>query len=235
MKKKQKMTADNRPEARRDIVYAPVIDIRHLAPGTFVLRIERESLDFLPGQYFILSPAVETTIAREYSVYSGENDPYLEFLIREVESGSVSKALGALSPGDEVMVDGPYGNFLIEEPGNRDRNYCFVASGTGIAPFRSFVRSYPGLDYRILHGIRFSRERYDAREYGNGRYTSCVSREDAGDFHGRVTDYLNRNPVDPGCHCYFSGNSLMVYEALRLVQLQGIPRENLFTEVFFWG
>jgi ferredoxin--NADP+ reductase len=134
-----------------------------------------------------------------------------------------------------VIVDGPYGNFVIEDPGRRDRHYCFVASGTGIAPFRSFARSYPGLDYRILHGIRYPDECYDSEEYGPDHYTSCVSRGNDGRFRGRVTDYLDRHPADPAWYCYFSGNSLMVYEALRIVQLQGIPRENLFTEVFFWG
>lgn len=222
-------------EPHRDIVLARVHHVRPITQGTYVLRIDKDGLDFVPGQYFILSPVLETSIAREYSTYSGDKDPYLEFLIREVDGGSVSRMLKALRPGDRVITDGPYGNFVIEDPGDRSRRYLFIASGTGIAPFRSFVRSHPGLDYRILHGIRHSHECYDREDYGASHYMSCVSREAGGDFHGRVTDYLRQNPADPKLYCYLSGNSTMVYEALHILQLQGVPRENLFTEVFFWG
>jgi NAD(P)H-flavin reductase len=222
-------------KAERDTVLARVHHVRPLTERTYVLRIDRCGIEFQPGQYFILSPVTSISIAREYSAYSGDRDPYLEFLIREVDDGSVSRMLKVLRPDDSVMLDGPYGNFVIEQPEDRERKYLFVASGTGIAPFRSLVRSHPSLDYRILHGIRLASECYDRDQYESSRFTSCVSREDGGDFRGRVTEYLQQKTVDPGHYCYFSGNSKMVYEALRILQLQGVPRERLFTEVFFWG
>ena len=72
---------------------------------------------------------------REYSLYSGGEDPWFEFLVREVEDGLVSPALGMLRPGDEVELDGPYGRFVLERPGDTSRRYLFIATGVGIAPF----------------------------------------------------------------------------------------------------
>jgi len=37
---------------------------------------------------------------REYSLYSGNNDSYLEFLIKEIEPGRVSTALKACRVGE---------------------------------------------------------------------------------------------------------------------------------------
>ncbi|MCX7848320.1 MAG: hypothetical protein N2595_09870 [bacterium] len=132
-----------------------------------------------------------------------------------------------------VDFDGPYGRFVIEDPTDRGRKYLFVATGVGIAPYHSFVRSYPGLDYVLVHGVRYCEERYDREAYEGGRYIACVSREDGGDYRGRVTEYLREHRVDPGTICYLCGSNAMIAEAYDILRGQGVPGDNLFTEIFF--
>ena len=114
-------------------------------------------------------------------------------LIKQVEGGTVSHQLARLVPGAALEVDGPFGYFLIPEAA-RECPLLFVASGTGIAPFHCFARSYTGLDYRLLHGVRTATETYDRHCYPPDRYLACLSREPVtadGGFAGRVTAYLD--------------------------------------------
>ena len=213
-----------------------VTSIRTLSASAYVLRLERGALAFEPGQYVTLGLA-GSTARREYSIYSGCDDPFLEVLIKQVEGGSVSRHLARLQPGAVLECDGPFGYFTIPEP-RRAQPLLFIASGTGIAPFRCFARSYPGLDYRLLHGIRSTAERYDCTEYPLDRYLACVSREpDAGapaqGYRGRVTAYLRNHPVAPGTACYLCGNSAMIFEAFDILKKQGAASADLFAEVYF--
>lgn len=209
-----------------------VLEIRNLTESTYVLRVERKDFGFVPGQCVNIG-TVGSGVNREYSTYSGIDEPYLEFLIKEVRGGTVSPALRKLQARDEVELEGPYGLFVLENPEDERRKYLFVATGTGIAPFHSFVKSYPAIDYQILHGIRYVREQYDKDDYDRDRYIACVSREDGGDFHGRVTDYLRQHPVDPKTICYLCGNRNMINEVYDILREQGVSGSNIITEVFF--
>lgn len=212
-----------------------VLKIRNLTDQTYVIRVERLGFEFLPGQHFNIG-LVDEAINREYSSYSGINDKYLEFLIREVENGFVSPALKKLTKNDQVSLDGAYGLFVLDETKISTHKYLFVASGTGIAPFHSFITSYANLDYQILHGIRESNEKYDFEDYDPKRYVACVTKSpNKNDFHGRVTDYLINNPIgkDDKLICYLCGNSGMINDVYDILREQGVNGSNIITEVFF--
>lgn len=209
-----------------------VLEIRHLAANCFRLRVERKDFVFKSGQCVNIG-LPKSGVNREYSTYSGESETsHMDFLIRQVEGGSVSPALAKLKAGDFVEIHGAYGSFTLP-PDAASRQFTFIATGTGIAPFHSFVKSVPGLDYRILHGIREKGEMYEVADYERGRYTACVSRTLGGDFHGRVTDYLKEHPADPARTFFLCGNRAMINEVYDLLRSQGVNGDRLFTEVFF--
>lgn len=211
---------------------AKVLAIRNLSDSTYVLRVERNGFDFIPGQCVNIG-LKELAVNREYSTYSGLSDDYLEFLVRKVNGGLISNALSSLKPGEAVTLDGAYGLFVLQNPHEKDRRYVFVASGTGIAPFHSFACSYPQIDYKILHGISHMSEAYDNNDYGEGRYFSCVSQEKGGNFDGRVTEYLKSNPVDKDAIYYLCGNSSMINDVYDILRKFDISGSNIITEVFF--
>ena len=70
---------------------------------------------------------------------------------------------------------GPFGFFSLDED-YATKKYLFVATGTGIAPFHSIALSHPGLDYKIVHGIRYGAEAYERNAYPANRYVACASR-----------------------------------------------------------
>jgi ferredoxin/flavodoxin---NADP+ reductase len=210
-----------------------VRSIRELTPTAYVLRFDRNHIPFRAGQHILLGKKDDLQ-AREYSIYSAEQDDYFEVLIKEVKEGMVSKQLKELKPGDPVNFENPVGYFILRNEDIKSRKFLFIASGTGIAPFHSFVRSYPGLDYILLHGVRYSEESYEIMDYAKDRLVLCTSRDAKGGFHGRVTDYLKAHPVeDKNTLCYFCGNCEMIHEAYDIMLKQGVPSENLFAEVYF--
>ena len=198
--------------------------------NTFCLRVERPNVVIKSGQCFNVGiPGFD--INREYSMYSGAEADYLEFLIREVDNGLVSSHLRKLQAGDVVEIDGPYGEFCIPDHKQKSK-FVFVASGTGIAPFHSFIKTYPHINYTIIHGIRYSDEAYDMQDYRVGSYIPCISKNINGQSL-RVTDYLCQNQVTIDSMIYLCGNRNMIIDSVQIFLDQGISSDQIISEVFF--
>jgi ferredoxin/flavodoxin---NADP+ reductase len=209
-----------------------LIDIEHLTKHTFRLRVDRPDILIKSGQCFNIGlPGLE--INREYSMYSSADSEYLDFLIRSVEDGLISQALQKLKPGDLVEIDGAYGEFCLEEPLNSNQEYLFIATGTGIAPFHSFVQTWPTINYKILHGVRTKDECYHAQEYGEGGYIPCISQPDDGSKGVRVTDYLTAKELPSNIQVYICGNRKMIIETFEILHAKGVSGDQIITEVFF--
>jgi len=209
-----------------------VIEVRDISPTTFLLRLERNGFEFKPGQCVNLGVR-GSGVNREYSSYSGINDPYLEFLVKEVKGGTVSPALHKAKPGDAIELHGPYGSFMIDPEKIGKANFVFVGTGTGIAPFHSFVKSFPELNYKVIIGARTVEDQYDFQDYDPERLICCVSREKWDGFSGRVTDYLKADKIDPTAIYYLCGNQNMIHDVYDLLRVEGVSGDNLFTEAFF--
>ena len=203
-----------------------------LGPGGFLLTFERPNLDFQTGQYISLGVPGHRE-QREYSLYSAENDEHLTVLVKEIPQGLVTPRLAKLVPGDRVHVDGPFGYFTLEPARKAGAPLLFVATGTGISPFHSFVATRPDLDYTLLHGVRSRSELALERGFDPARVISCVSRDDGGSFRGRVTDWLRAVPPPADSHAFLCGNCDMIYEVFDLLRAAGVPSDRIYTEVYF--
>ncbi len=209
-----------------------ILQVRFLTENTFVLRIDRGGIEFKSGQHIIAGLKGELD-QREYTIYSGENDNFLELLVREVPEGKVSLQLKHCDPGQVIQVNGPFGSFGIEKSDMFSRKFLFIATGTGISPFHSFVRSYPGIDYTLFHGVRYGNEAYERNDYDPRRYLLCTSKDSNSLHKGRVTKFLPVHPLAPDMLFYLCGNSNMIYEVRHILRDKGITAENIFTEVYF--
>lgn len=113
---------------------------RYLQPYPSLLRITVETDDpvaFAAGQY--LSVRYQDT-TRVYSIASSPSRDELEFCVRRVPGGEMTAELAVdLEAGETVTLRGPYGELLLEEPSRRD--LVFLATGTGVAPFKSMIDS----------------------------------------------------------------------------------------------
>jgi ferredoxin--NADP+ reductase/benzoate/toluate 1,2-dioxygenase reductase subunit len=209
-----------------------IISNRALTESAFVLRFERNGFEFRAGQYLVLSlPGFPES--REYSIYSGEDKAYIEILVKEIPAGAFSRKLKKLKAGDAAFIEGPFGYFIINDNEVFTHNFLFIATGTGISPFHSFVSTYGLNKYTLLHGVRLTNEAYDRDYYNKGRYLLCTTRDNKGDFEGRVTSWLRHHPPAPNTICLLCGNAGMIEDAADILEAVGIPPENIRSEVFF--
>lgn len=105
--------------------------------------------------------------------------------------GVCSNYLCDLRPGDEVQITGPNGKRFLIPVNPADHDYVFVATGTGIAPFRGMVlellENPAGKCERQIHLLMGSPYTSDllyddlftemARKHDNFHYHTAISRE----------------------------------------------------------
>jgi CDP-4-dehydro-6-deoxyglucose reductase len=129
--------ADRDGRGRAGERLAALVDrFRRPYPSLIRVTIETDDpVEFVAGQYVCLRYRGTT---RPYSVASSPTRDDLELCIRRVPGGNLTSDLAeTLSAGDTVSLRGPYGDFVMEPPSRRD--LVFLATGTGVAPFRSMI------------------------------------------------------------------------------------------------
>tara|TARA_B110000858_G_scaffold34693_1_gene38754 strand:+ start:43727 stop:44383 length:657 start_codon:yes stop_codon:yes gene_type:complete len=200
------------------------------------LSFDKGDIKFRPGQHFSLS-IEELFLNREYSVYSSVDDRDLEFLIKIVEDGILTNALKSLKKGNSIHIHGPYGNFLSENISNY-KKVILVATGSGVAPYRSFLKSSKISNFQLIHGIRNTDDIILDTEFDDQNLTYCISRQkNHNHFKGRVTDYLklNKETLNSVDHVYYiCGNKKMISETYDiLIDEYGVSSDRIFSETFF--
>ena len=189
-------------------------------------------MEFKSGQHLIISSENECE-AREYSIYNGENDRDIELLVKEVDGGFFTPKLKRRAIGDYLKIDGPHGRFTIDPLTLYTHKHVMIATGTGIAPIHSFIRTYPKISSEIYHGVQTKLQAVDFHDFGDTKYTICTSRDETGDFGGRVTDLINASFFDKDTIFYLCGNSAMVFDVRDILLNKGFIKSNIKSEVYF--
>lgn len=215
-----------------------VIKVINYGSANFILRVERNNIKFNPGQFFSIGvPGVP--VNREYSVSSGVNENYLDFLIREINDGVLSSKLKNLKKGDHIKILGPYGEFYLKEF-KINKKYNFFASGSGLSPFLSIINSFKNLNYNIFHGIRLFEDIYTEVELKN--YNVFISKPIGGEnyksikiYNGRITNNFNviKNYICSDDIFFICGNSLMINDVYDYLEKNDIKNSNIYSELFF--
>ena len=211
-----------------------VKNVESISQGTYILRTEKPAGPVRAGQCYSVG-IPELAINREYSIFSSAEDPNLEFLIREVPDGAVSTGLRSVDVGTNLYIGGPYGEFCLNEVDVKYREYVFIASGTGIAPFRSFIQTYENLKYLIHHGVRFEEDVLpDHILKSDSRYMKYVSRPATEGVEAlRVTDGVKAMELNDAQLFYLCGNRMMITDVVRILRDRGVSGSHIFMETFF--
>jgi ferredoxin-NADP reductase len=179
----------------------------------FVLD-ELESFPFAAGQFIsaVAEDANGKQQTRAYSIASAANGNRFDLCVNRVQNGFFSNHLADLPDvplpvGGKIHVHGPHGYFTLREP---ITDSILVATGTGVAPMRSFVQwLFPqdgpdrsgGKDIWLVYGTRFESEIYYreefealARRVPNFHYLATLSRapKSWGGLRGYVQEHVAR-------------------------------------------
>jgi ferredoxin/flavodoxin---NADP+ reductase len=226
------MAGVERGSSAAELFPVRVEDNRVIAPDVYVLSYRRTH-PFVPGQVVGVAPE-RGGEPRLYSIASGNDDDMIGLLYNVKPEGAVTPSLARLNAGDTIYVSAPFGTFH-----GTDGAATLIASGTGIAPFASMLRSGLEKDKILIHGGRTRASFYFEEEFGRllppGNYIRCCSRETGtGLYHGRLTKYLAEQPsLTPGRKYYLCGLAEMVVETRDLLIEKGIPYNNIIAEIYF--
>lgn len=132
---------------------SPIMKVFRIAPLGWELP------DFKPGQFVgiglpptttrcaeatdeMAEPAPDKLIKRAYSIASSNiSKDYVEFYITLVHSGALTPRLFNLQIGDKIWIGQKFvGMFTLDEV-SEEQNIVLIATGTGVAPYMSMLRS----------------------------------------------------------------------------------------------
>ena len=226
---------------------ARLVEFRQIAPNTrhFVFETpEVEELYFVPGQFVSFTETLRgKKITRPYSIASPPDGNRFEICLNLVEDGFFSPHLFGMKPGDTVEMSAPLGYFVLRNPG---KDAIFVATGTGIAPFRSMLHAYLGQgdqkELTLIFGVRYEqglmyRKEFEEleKQHSNFHFRPTLSRPGP-DWKGRtghVQQHLletigDRRDVD----IYICGLKLMVDDVRAILKGLGLDRKQIIFEKY---
>ena len=211
-----------------------VIEVKEINSDLFELIVERNGLEFIPGDCAAIYTSDDKS--RPYSIASGNTEEELRFVIRKMDGGEVSPWLMIQQPGDQIRITPPFGWF---RPGQDigDAPFVFIATGTGIAPFLSYQKTFEKQPEQCLYGVRHEADAFGYSTLKEWCPTHlAVSRKKSETYHnGRVTDLLGQLSFMDGTHYYCCGLESMVNDVGEWLENNGVNLTHIHREVFFHG
>jgi len=216
------------PEVRHFVFEAPGVKQLHFKPGQFVSFNE-----MLGGK----------KITRAYSIASLPGGNHFELCLNLVHEGIFSPHLFAMKPGDSVEMTDPLGFFVVRNPA---KEAVFVATGTGIAPFRSMAPDYlshpQAKQLTLIFGARHERTIYYrddfealAQQHSNFRFLPTLSRAEPS-WSGR-TGHVQLHLLDVigerrDLDVYICGLKAMVDDVRAILKGMGFDRKQIIFEKY---
>ncbi|SFL09652.1 Ferredoxin-NADP reductase [Lysobacter sp. cf310] len=228
-----------------------LVSRRMLAPTvghyTFV-RDDGQPLDYIPGQFIQVhfQYADGTATKRSYSLATIHDHALgpgeaVEIAVSYVPGGAATALFEGLDEGGTVDASGPFGRFCLM-PGDANRRYLLIATGTGVTPYRAMLPQLEtlirerGIEVVLLFGARTPDEllygdefRAFADRQPNFRFVPCYSRELPADPHpdtrrGYVQQFLDEfAPQGETDIAYLCGNPNMVDACFEALKGHGLP------------
>jgi propane monooxygenase reductase subunit len=201
-----------------------------------------EPFEFKPGQYVDISIPGDEEHHRSFSMANTSTSPdELEFMIKLYPGGRFSGLLadGAIKPGDELTVTGPFGVFTLRA--SSSRRLLFIGGGAGMAPILSLLRSLAESrserDAIYYYGARTEADLFHLDEIGAlpARFVPALSEDSNGwaGESGLITEVIDRlegelSEVD----AYICGPPPMVEAAIALLEARGVPEAHIYYDKF---
>lgn len=224
----------HRHRVRAAALVTPVIRELWLTPTEAPLR-------FRAGQYVLLGDVDWRVPQRSYSVACApQSDGSLSLLVTRVEGGPTSTWAHALQPGDDVLLEGPFGTFVPAH--GRDGPVLLLGAGSGLAPVRALAEDLLG--HRPATLFFSCRTRADLigaagfeawqRERAGFRWLHTFTRESGGARQGRIPGLLAAAVGDlSGWEVFASGPSDFVVDCAAAAQALEAAATDVHTEEFF--
>jgi CDP-4-dehydro-6-deoxyglucose reductase len=219
---------------------AEVSEIRDLTHDVREIRLRLvtpSEIQFRPGQFVsfeVAIPGFPRPGMRPYSIASPPSQTaWIDLVLNLVSGGPGSSYLFGLRVGDRTQFKGPAGSFYLRDS---TKDLLFVATGTGIAPFRSMLATlHESRDPRpvtLYWGLRTERDLYYqvelsalAAAHPQFTFVPTLSRP-TGQWRGRqgrVTELIEAAvPTVQNLEVYLCGNGGMIKDVTAILNHKGL-------------
>jgi ferredoxin-NADP reductase len=204
---------------------------------------------FVPGQWLSVKATTPDgeEMTRAYSIASPPSENgHIAFCLNRVEEGFMSNHLFSLNEGEQIKFQGPFGDFILRPP---LRDTVFIATGTGIAPFRSMLHwllaepdRHEEHEFWLLFGARTEEDLYYrvefeqlAARHDNFHFVPTLSRtgEEWKGLRGYVQQHVGEIVgMRSDMHAYICGLDKMVKANRELLKNLGWDRTSIRYEKY---
>lgn len=227
---------------------AEIAAIRQLSDSLWGLQLALESpLKFYPGQFIEVEVPHHPESWRCYSIAGSPTKPdRIELVVKRIEGGEFSGRVEHFTSGFKLAIRGPYGMSYLRKS---ERPALLVATGSGIAPILSILRSSAEQeDRRIFQFYYGARKKSDLifrdelhlleKRMAHFSFKPALSAPVASDgWHGdvgRVTQVVQREVADASPYdVYVCGQPEMCESVATLLLAKGIPENRIFRDDFY--
>jgi len=206
---------------------------------------ELDQFHFRAGQFVKLK--IDDDVTRAYSIAAAiPGIKRLELLVVLKKDGEGTPVLFEKAQiGAKFLVSEALGNFVLPDVSDLEDEVCFIATGTGIAPFRGMISELLVSKYmgtvNLIFGTRWMedllyRDKFDALDHihPNFHYIPTLSREKRESWKGKAgrvhpiikSMYKDHRP----CDFYICGWSEMVLEAKAHLLQMGYDKNHIHVE-----
>lgn len=206
--------------------------------------VEPKEMNFVAGQTVMLH--IAPGVNRSMSIASPPSEKTSITVAHDVSPmGPYSQWTIQAKVGDQMSFMGPLGIFTLDKQSSRKK--IFVATGTGIAPFRAMLFDYFGgggtAEIVLYWGLRHEEDIFWQREFDQLTQTYPI-------FHfvltlsqpqpswpglrGRVGDHLfadEKNLAQD--EFYLCGSKEMIYQIKDQLLAATVPKEQIKSELFY--
>ena len=205
---------------------------------------------FVAGQWlsFKTNKPDGEEITRAYSIASPPGDDNrFALCLNRVQDGFMSNFLCDMKEGEEISCQGPFGDFILRPP---LRDTIFIATGTGVAPFRSMLHwlladpvRHQDKQLWLLFGNRTERDIYYHEEFldlaaHHPNFQLSCQLSAAALRNGKVCADMSRNTCRESSkgrtdmHAYICGLDKMIKANRELLKGLGWDRKSILYEKY---
>jgi len=225
-----------------------VVEKKQWCENLFSLKISLSNpLQFNAGQFVNIALDIkDKRVGRPYSLVNSPQDTVLEIHFNAVKSGILSPKLANLNTGDTLYVSEKASGLLTLSEVPDISHLWLLATGTGIGPFLSLVKTAEpwqrfkkiilAYSVKTLENQAYQSEfkilqsRYPEQFY----FVPFITREEIKNtYHTRITDSIKNGSLEKyvgltfsadNSHIMLCGNSLMISEVTTLLEERGLRR-----------
>lgn len=225
----------------------------------FELTGAENAMPFAAGQYVSIQVS-DRGDRRSYSITSSPEITHgFELLIDISPQGLGATYLSNLQFGDDIKLIGPMGRFtLVPETQSHSKPVVFLATGSGVAPFKSMLHEllqikqarlslsgeaqYQPREITLHWGMRHAENLFWLEEmqdfmnsFSNFHFNPTLSQptDEWTLSRGRVTDILPVSTLPNDADFYICGSQTMIEAVRDILEQRGVAEDRIHYEKFY--